>query len=171
MSLKGLTTLRFRLIRRGGFALPSFLGYADPRAVLNCFRGRFQAESPFDCRETNRRFLEFQRNRTALAGSRRQANHLRRHGLYLAVDPQILNATGMDKRCGLHCHGALGGDHDRADGAAHELSHCTCPWNGVERLLRVHICLQLKIPWQPAPGFVFHNGVLFLLLSFPDFGN
>jgi len=56
----------------------------------------------------------------------------------LAMNPAILSESGMDLGSVITatCPGLC--DHDRRDGAGHQLPHRPCAWNGHQRVFLLH---------------------------------
>ena len=58
----------------------------------------------------------------------------------LAVNPNILSASGMDRGCRIHSHCIVCIYCILSDGAAFQLSICSGTWYGTERILCLHCC-------------------------------
>jgi AGZA family xanthine/uracil permease-like MFS transporter len=111
-------------------------------------------------------FFEFHRNRTSpgqevIAGLTTFAAM----AYILAVNPQILNAGGMDKGAVFTATALSAAITTVLMALLTNYPIALAPGMGLNAFFAFTICLQLKIPWQAALGLVFYNGVLFLLLS------
>src|ERR1044071_8284280 len=83
----------------------------------------------------------------------------------LAVNPQILSASGMDFGAVVKATALASAIMTAVFGLATNWPIALAPGMGLNAFFAFTICLGMKIPWQAALAMVFCSGVGFLLLS------
>jgi AGZA family xanthine/uracil permease-like MFS transporter len=83
----------------------------------------------------------------------------------LAVNPQILSASGMDFGAAVTATALASAIMTAVFGVATNWPIALAPGMGLNAFFTFTICIGMKIPWQAALAMVFLSGTLFLALS------
>jgi AGZA family xanthine/uracil permease-like MFS transporter len=83
----------------------------------------------------------------------------------LAVNPEILSATGMDKPALVTVTAVTAAVATALMALMTNYPIALAPGMGINAFFTYTICLAKGVPWSEALGMVFVNGVIFLLLS------
>jgi adenine/guanine/hypoxanthine permease len=98
----------------------------------------------------------------------------------LVVNPMIMALAGMDHGALITATAVVGAVFTIMMGLWTNYPLAMAPAMGINALIAIQVCQQMKIPWQAALGLVFYSGVLFFIMSvtglrkiiidsFPDF--
>jgi AGZA family xanthine/uracil permease-like MFS transporter len=83
----------------------------------------------------------------------------------LIVNPMIMAQSGMDHGALITATAVVGAVFTILMGLWTNYPLAMAPAMGVNAMIAIQICQQMKIPWQAALGLVFYAGVLFFIVS------
>ena len=83
----------------------------------------------------------------------------------LVVNPMIMAQSGMDHGALITATAVVGAIFTIMMGLWTNYPLAMAPAMGINAMIAIQICQQMKIPWQAALGLVFYSGVLFFLVS------
>ena len=83
----------------------------------------------------------------------------------LAVNPSILEAAGMDRATLVTVTALAAALGTLLMGVLTNYPIALAPGMGINAFFALTLCQGMGVPWQAALGFVFWNGVLFLVIT------
>jgi AGZA family xanthine/uracil permease-like MFS transporter len=83
----------------------------------------------------------------------------------LIVNPMIMAQSGMDHGALITATAVVGAVFTILMGLWTNYPLAMAPAMGVNAMIAIQICQQMRIPWQAALGMVFYSGVLFFIIS------
>ena len=83
----------------------------------------------------------------------------------LVVNPMIMALSGMDHGALITATAVVGAIFSVMMGLWTNYPLAMAPAMGINALIAIQVCQQMKIPWQAALGFVFYSGVIFFIVS------
>jgi AGZA family xanthine/uracil permease-like MFS transporter len=83
----------------------------------------------------------------------------------LVVNPMIMAQAGMDYGALITATAVVGAIFTVMMGLWTNYPLAMAPAMGINALIAIQVCQQMKIPWQAALGFVFYSGIIFFIVS------
>ncbi len=83
----------------------------------------------------------------------------------LVVNPMIMAQSGMDQGALITATAVVGAIFTVLMGLYTNYPLAMAPAMGINAMIAIQVCQQMKIPWPAAIGLVFYSGVIFFIVS------